>query len=87
MATYWPRTLYSATRGIYRHIASGKLYRHVFECRQAGTNSVVCQNQVIYSQLEASVDRDTKQPIRAGTLWCRDKKDFDDKFEPVNTRL
>lgn len=65
---------------MFRHIASGKLYKVVLVCRRAGAMSN--NKQVVYAQVEASTDRFTGEPIRSGTLWARPKEEFDVKFEP-----
>ena len=65
---------------LFRHIASGALYRKLFELRHVPSN----QTHVVYAQLAASVDRNTGAPLRVGSLWSREKQDFDDKFEWID---
>ena len=64
---------------LFRHLASGRMYRLIFECRKAGAMSSA--KQVVYMQLEPSVDKFTGEPIPARTIWTRDRDEFKAKFE------
>ena len=65
---------------LFRHIASGAFYRKLFEVRHVPSN----QTHIVYAQLASSVERVTGKPLRAGTLWTREKQDFNDKFQCIS---
>lgn len=69
-------------QGIYRHIKSLK----IFKVHSIARNHLSPTNYiVVYSQEYDDILRDSKSPVKLpkGTMWARDLKDFESKFEPV----
>lgn len=63
--------------GLWRHVASGKLYNVIGVARTVENPNV---RMVVYRQRYASILRGTNVELPIGTLWVRDQKDFIKKF-------
>lgn len=62
---------------LFRHLASGRLYRFVGSARDAECPT---RKVVLYAQTSASMLRHTRVVLPRGTMWVRDVQDFRSKF-------
>lgn len=67
-------------RKFVMHIESKKVYEVMGYALCAVNPSV---KNVIYRQLKASVLDGTNTFLEVGTMWVREKKDFEKKFSPI----